>query len=61
MDSRPTVFIVSQRTASIRQADRILVMDDGRLVGNGTHEELLESCPVYREIYESQYGGEASA
>ena len=61
MDSRPTVFIVSQRTASIRQADRILVMDDGKLVGNGTHEELLESCPVYREIYESQYGGEASA
>ena len=46
---------------SIRQADRILVMDDGRLVGNGTHEELLESCPVYREIYDSQYGGEASA
>lgn len=61
MDSRPTVFIVSQRTASIRQADRILVMDDGKLVGSGTHEELLESCPVYREIYESQYGGEASA
>ena len=58
---RPTVFIVSQRTASIRQADRILVMDDGKLVGSGTHEELLESCPVYREIYESQYGGEASA
>ena len=61
MESRPTVFIVSQRTASIRHADRILVMDDGKLVGSGTHEELLESCPVYREIYESQYGGEASA
>ena len=55
------MFIVSQRTASIRHADRILVMDDGKLVGSGTHEELLESCPVYREIYESQYGGEASA
>ena len=39
----------------------LLVMDDGKLVGSGTHEELLESCPVYREIYESQYGGEASA
>ena len=61
MESRPTVFIVSQRTASIRHADRILVMDDGKLVGSGTHEELLEGCPVYREIYESQYGGEASA
>ena len=61
MESRPTVFIVSQRTASIRHADRILVMDDGKLAGSGTHEELLESCPVYREIYESQYGGEASA
>ena len=50
-----TVFIVSQRTASIRHADLILVLDDGRLVGRGTHEELLENCPVYREIHESQY------
>ena len=61
LDYRPTVFIVSQRTASIREADLILVLDDGRMVGRGTHAELLESCPVYREIYESQYGGEASA
>ena len=61
MDSRPTVFIVSQRSASIRNADRILVLDDGRLVGQGAHDELMDSCPVYREIYESQYGGEASA
>ena len=52
---RPTVFIVSQRTASIRSADQIVVLDDGRVVGLGTHEELLASCEVYREIYDSQY------
>ncbi|CUN16243.1 Probable multidrug resistance ABC transporter ATP-binding/permease protein YheI [Blautia hydrogenotrophica] len=49
-----TVFLVSQRAASIRQADRILVLDDGRLVGSGTHLELLENCPVYEEICLSQ-------
>ena len=49
-----TVFVVSQRASSIMHADRILVMDDGCIVGNGTHEELLETCEVYREIYESQ-------
>ena len=56
-----TVFIVSQRTASLMQADRILVLDDGQLVGNGTHGELLKTCAVYREIHESQFqrGGEA--
>ena len=56
-----TTFIVSQRTASVMNADRILVLDDGELVGQGTHEELLETCQVYREIYESQFqkGGEA--
>ncbi|MBQ2729660.1 MAG: ABC transporter ATP-binding protein [Clostridia bacterium] len=56
----PTVFIVSQRTASIMHADKILVLDDGRAVGMGTHGELLESCSVYREIYDSQFkkGGE---
>ncbi len=54
----PTVFIVSQRTASIEAADRILVLDDGDAVGIGTHRELLETCPVYREIYESQFKGE---
>ena len=54
----PTVFIVSQRTASIRHADRIVVLDDGKAVGIGTHEELLATCPVYREIHESQFGSE---
>ena len=51
------IFIVSQRTSSIQQADLILVLEDGRLVGKGTHEELLNQCEVYREIYESQYSG----
>ena len=55
----PTVFIVSQRTASVHSADRIVVLDDGRAVGIGTHEELLRTCGVYREIYESQYKKEA--
>ena len=50
-----TVIIVSQRTASIQQADHILVLEDGLLAGQGTHEELLETCAVYREIYESQF------
>ncbi len=56
-----TVFIVSQRTASVRNADRILVLDDGRLVGNGTHEELMKECGVYREIYYSQFPEEKPA
>ncbi len=55
MQGERTVFIVSQRTASIMGADRILVLEDGRLVGNGRHPELLETCPVYREIYNSQF------
>ncbi len=50
-----TVVIVSQRTASIQHADHILVLEDGMLAGQGTHTELLETCPVYREIYESQF------
>lgn len=51
----PTVFIVSQRTSSLAHADRILVLDDGHLCGMGRHEELLKTCPVYREIYDSQF------
>ncbi len=61
MDGNTTVFIVSQRTASIMHADRILVLDDGRLAGVGTHEQLLAQCEVYREIYESQFKKETSA
>ena len=52
-------FMVSQRAASIQYADQILVLDDGALVGQGTHAELLESCPVYQEIYYSQFPKEA--
>ena len=52
---KPSVVIISQRTASIRFADEILVLDDGKLAGRGTHDELLASCEVYREIYESQF------
>ena len=55
MPGEHTVFIISQRTASILHADRILVLDDGKLVGSGKHEELLSSCEVYREIYYSQF------
>ena len=50
-----TVFIVSQRTSSLQHADQILVLDDGHLVGCGTHRQLLDSCGTYREIYESQF------
>ncbi len=55
MEGAPTVFIVSQRTSSIRYADQIIVLDDGRVAGIGTHEELLGKCPVYKEIYDSQF------
>ena len=52
---KPTVFIVSQRASSILHADKIAVLDEGKMVGLGTHEELMRTCPVYREIYYSQY------
>ena len=60
MKQAPTTFIVSQRAASVRYADQILVLDDGRLVGIGTHESLLESCEVYQEIYYSQFPREVT-
>lgn len=55
MKRKPTVFIVSQRTSSIQNADIILVLDDGKIAGQGTHEQLLKSCNIYREIYETQF------
>ena len=55
MEAAPTTFIVSQRAASVRYADKILVLDDGRLVGQGKHDELLKNCPVYQEVYYSQF------
>ena len=60
LPSNPTVFVVSQRTASVMNADRIIVLDDGEPVGIGTHEELLDSCEVYSEIYYSQFPKEAA-
>jgi ABC-type multidrug transport system fused ATPase/permease subunit len=56
-----TVIIVSQRTSSIQNADKILVLEDGLLVGQGSHAELLQNCPVYREIYETQFKKEDEA
>lgn len=55
LKEKPTVFIVSQRASSIQYADKILVLEDGELAGIGTHEELLDSCEVYQEIYYSQF------
>ena len=61
MENAPTTFIVSQRAASVRYADIILVLDDGCLVDSGTHEQLLERCSVYQEIYYSQFRKEVAA
>lgn len=63
LEGQTTVFIVSQRASTIMHADKIIVLDDGEVAGLGTHEELLESCEVYQEIYYSQYekGGAANA
>lgn len=55
MKHKPTLFIVSQRTSAIQYADKIVVLDDGSVVGIGTHEELMNTCEVYKEIYDSQY------
>lgn len=61
MKDAPTLFIVSQRAASLMHADRIIVLDDGNVAGIGTHEELLENCRVYQEIYYSQFRKEKEA
>ena len=55
-----TVLVVAHRLATIRHADRILVLEGGRIVSAGTHEELLETSPIYREVYESQQKGETA-
>ncbi len=60
MENPPTTFIVSQRAAAVRFADQIIVLDDGEMVGIGTHEELLETCAVYQEIYYSQFPREVT-
>lgn len=57
-ENPPTTFVVSQRAASVRYADQIIVLEDGQMVGLGTHDQLLETCPVYQEIYYSQFPGE---
>ena len=54
LDPEMTVFIVSQRTASVLHADKIIVLEDGEVAGIGTHKELLDTCPVYKEIHDSQ-------
>ena len=55
MDGAPTVFIVSQRASSVMHADLIIVLDDGRAVGIGTHAQLMQNCEIYREIYYTQF------
>ena len=57
LDYNPTVIMVSQRTSSIEHADKILVLDDGKIVGFDTHYNLLNNCTVYKEIYDSQFKG----
>ena len=55
LPAETTLFIVSQRTSSLRHADQIIVLDDGHVVGIGTHDTLMQTCEVYREIHESQF------
>ncbi len=61
LDFNPTVFTVSQRTSSIKNSDKIIVLDDGKCVGIGTNDELLENCEVYKEIYDSQFKKEENS
>lgn len=61
LDYHPTVFIVSQRASSVMCADKIIVLDDGKMAGIGTHAELLKTCAVYQEIYSSQFSEEVTA
>ena len=61
LDYHPTLFIVSQRCSSILTADKILVLDDGKCIDSGTHDDLLNRCDIYREIYYSQFEKEGSA
>lgn len=60
MEDAPTTFIVSQRASSVINCDKIIVLDNGRAAGIGTHEELMDSCELYREIYDSQYKKEGA-
>lgn len=58
---KATVFLISQRAATVKNADQVLVLDDGKLVGKGTHEELLKNCNVYKEICMSQFSSQEVA
>ena len=60
MKNAPTTFIVSQRTSAVRDCDKIIVLDNGRIAGIGKHEELLDGCELYKEIYDSQYKKEGA-
>ncbi|MBR4831555.1 MAG: ABC transporter ATP-binding protein, partial [Butyrivibrio sp.] len=60
MDNAPTTFVVSQRTSSVHDCDKIVVLDNGSIAGIGTHDELLASCALYKEIYDSQYKQEGA-
>ena len=60
LEGSTTTFIVSQRASTIRHADKIIVLDDGEMAGLGTHEELLQKCEVYQEIYYSQFSKESA-